>query len=59
MNKHFCCGSYEQHGKDLGSLVDQKQAAYGDIIAALSLARQQGWNIGGAVMAKAEFNKTR
>lgn len=29
MNKHFCCGSYEQHGKDLGSLVDQKQAAYG------------------------------
>lgn len=30
MNKHFCCGSYEQHGKDIGSLVDQKQAAYGD-----------------------------
>ena len=30
MDKHFCCGSYEQHGKDLGSLVDQKQAAYGD-----------------------------
>lgn len=29
------------------------------IIAALSLARQQGWNIGGAVLAKAEFNKTR